>query len=89
MIGRLFQEEEQRRLYMRNNFGQEYGYFSRLLAIIELIERHFLKYLNRFINFLGILIYQQYIGLEFLFSDHLLKKIIYTDFQQICVNFLM
>jgi len=72
---------------MRNNFGREYGYFSRLLAVIKLIERHFLKYLNSFINFLGILIYQQYIGLVFLLHDQLYIKISYTDFLQVCVNF--
>jgi len=74
---------------MRNNFGQEYGYFSHILHTVVLIEMLFLKCLNSLITFSFILTYQQYIGLQFLSYEHLKKKNIYTDFQQICVNFCM
>ena len=73
--------------HVRDNFGLEYGKFSHILGTFVLIEKHFFRFLNSLINFLGIVTYQQYVGLEFLSHNHLYQKIVYTDFQQVCVKF--
>ena len=72
---------------MRDNFGREYGKFSHILGTFVLIEKHFFRFLNSLIKFLGIVTYQQYIGLEFCHINICIKKLFILTFSGFALSF--